>query len=47
MDATKFGMGKRSQRYSMVVENGIVKQLNVEQPGSFSVSSAEHALNQL
>jgi peroxiredoxin len=47
MDATKFGMGKRSQRFSMVVENGIVKQLNVEEPGSFSVSSAEHVLGQL
>jgi peroxiredoxin len=46
MDATKFGMGQRSQRYSMVVENGVVKQLNVEAPGSFSVSSAEHALSQ-
>ena len=47
MDATKFGMGKRSQRYSMVVDNGVVKQLNVEEPGSFQVSSAEHLLNQL
>ena len=45
--ARKFGMGKRSQRFSMVVENGVVKQLNVEEPGSFSVSSAEHVLNQL
>ena len=47
MDATKFGMGKRSQRFSMVVDNGVVKQLNVEEPGSFSVSSAEHVLSQL
>ena len=47
MDATKFGMGKRSQRYSMVVDNGVVKQLNLEEPGSFQVSSAEHLLNQL
>lgn len=47
MDATKFGMGKRSQRYSMVVEDGVVKQLNVEEPGSFQVSSAEHLLNQV
>lgn len=47
MDATKFGMGTRSQRYSMVVDNGIVKQLNVEEPGAFSVSSAEHVLKQL
>ena len=47
MDATKYGMGKRSQRYSMVVEDGVVKQLNVEEPGGYSVSSAEHVLKQL
>lgn len=47
MDGTKFGMGKRSQRYSMVVEDGVVKQLNVEAPGAFEVSSAEHMLSQL
>ena len=47
MDATKFGMGKRSQRYSMVVKDGVVKQLNIEEPGTFQVSSAEHLLNQL
>src|SRR5277367_5501222 len=35
LDATKFGMGKRSQRFSMVVDNGVVTQLNVEQPGAF------------
>lgn len=47
LDATKFGMGKRSQRYSMIVDNGVVKQLNVEEPGAFAVSSAEHMLKQL
>jgi peroxiredoxin len=47
MDATKFGMGKRSQRYSMVVDNGVVKILNVEAPGAFEVSSADHILSQL
>jgi peroxiredoxin len=47
MDGSRFGMGKRSQRYSMIVENGVVKQLNVEEPGAFAVSSAEHALTQL
>src|ERR1700743_1533665 len=47
MDGTKFGMGKRSQRYSMIVDNGVVKALNVEQPGAFEVSSAEHLLGQL
>ena len=47
MDGTKFGMGKRSQRYSMIVEDGVVKSLNVEEPGAFEVSSAEHMLGQL
>ena len=47
MDGTKFGMGKRSQRYAMIVDNGVVKTLDVEEPGSFSVSSAEHILKQL
>ena len=47
MDGSGFGMGKRSQRYSMIVEDGVVKELNVEAPGDFSVSSAEHMLGQL
>lgn len=47
MDASRFGMGSRSQRFSMLVDNGVVKQLNVEEPGSFSVSSAEHMMGQL
>ncbi len=47
MDATRFGMGKRSQRFSMVVDNGVVKEINVEEPGAFSVSSADHVLKQL
>jgi peroxiredoxin len=47
MDASRFGMGKRSQRFSMVVDHGVVKELNVEEPGAFSVSSAEHVLKQL
>ncbi len=47
MDASKFGMGKRSQRFSMIVDNGVVKELNVEEPGAFNVSSAEYALKQL
>ena len=46
-DSTKSGMGIRSRRYSMFVENGIVKQLNVEQPGKFEVSNAETILAQL
>ena len=47
MDASKFGMGQRSQRYSMVVSDGIVEQLNVEEPGEYKASSAEHMLEQL
>jgi peroxiredoxin len=46
-DASKFGMGVRSQRYSMVIKDGVVTQLNVEQPGAFEVSSAEYLLKQL
>lgn len=44
MDGSKFGMGTRSQRYSMLIENGVVKQLFIEAPGEFKVSSAEHLL---
>jgi glutaredoxin/glutathione-dependent peroxiredoxin len=47
MDASRFGMGKRSQRFSMVIDNGTVKELNVEEPGAFAVSSAEHVMKQL
>ena len=47
MDASKFGMGQRSQRYSMVVNDGVVEQVNVEAPGEYRVSGAEHMLEQL
>ena len=47
MDASKFGMGKRSQRYSAIVNDGVVEQLNVEAPGEYSASSAETMLGQL
>jgi glutaredoxin/glutathione-dependent peroxiredoxin len=47
MDGSKFGMGKRSQRYSMIVDDGVVKELNVEAPGEFKVSSADYLLGQL
>ena len=46
-DGSKFGMGKRSQRYSMIVNDGVVEQLNVEAPGEYRASSAEHMLDQL
>ena len=47
MDGSKFGMGSRGQRFSMLVDDGVVSQLNVEEPGAYSVSSAEHMLEQL
>jgi peroxiredoxin len=47
MDGSKFGMGSRSQRYSMIVNDGIVEQLNVEAPGEYRASSAETMLDQL
>ena len=47
LDASRFGMGPRSQRYSMVVEDGVVKELNVEEGGEFRVSAADYMLAQL
>ena len=47
MDGTAFGLGKRGQRFSMIVNDGVVEQLNVEAPGEFKVSSADHMLEQL
>lgn len=47
LDGTGFGLGKRGQRFSMVVNDGTVEQLNVEAPGDFKVSSADHMLGQL
>ena len=47
MDLTGRGMGVRSQRYSMLVEDGVVKKLNVEQPGKFEVSDADTMLKQV
>ena len=46
-DFSEFGMGTRSQRYSLLVDNGVVTQLNVEQVGKFEVSNAETLLKQL
>ena len=47
LDASGFGMGKRSQRYSILVDDGVVKEVNVEQGREFNVSSAEYMLAQL
>jgi peroxiredoxin len=46
LDLTAHGMGLRSNRYSMLVDNGVVKTLNVEGPGKFEVSTAEVLLKQ-
>ena len=47
MDASKYGMGQRGQRWSAVVNDGVVEQLNVEEPGAFNVSSADHLVGSL
>jgi peroxiredoxin len=46
-DLTKAGMGVRARRFSLLVDDGVVKQVNVEQPGKFEVSNAETMLTQL
>ncbi len=47
LDASGFGMGARSQRYSMLVKDGIVSELNVEAGGDYHVSSGDYLLEQL
>jgi len=47
MDGSKFGLGTRGQRFSMIVKDGVVAELNVEEPGDYKVSSADHMLGQL
>ena|ERR1700685_3416073 len=47
LDLTARGMGVRSNRYSMLVDNGVVKSLNVEGPGKFEVSDADTMLKQV
>jgi peroxiredoxin len=47
MDANAFGMGTRMKRFSMLVENGVVRTLNIEAPGKFEVSNAETMLTQV
>ncbi len=47
LDATGFGMGMRGQRFALVIEDGVVKQVHAEAPGEFRVSSAEHVLSSL
>jgi peroxiredoxin len=47
LDGSGFGMGTRGQRFSMIIDDGVVGELNIEEPGAFNVSSAEHILTQL
>jgi peroxiredoxin len=47
MDGSKFGMGKRGQRWSAIVNDGVVEDLNVEEPGAFNVSSADYMISRL
>lgn len=47
MDGSGFGMGKRSQRFAIIVDSGVVSSVFVDEPGKFEVSSAEHILSQL
>ncbi len=47
MDGSKFGMGQRGKRFSMVVSDGVIEQLFVEEPGAFNVSSADYMLERL
>jgi glutaredoxin/glutathione-dependent peroxiredoxin len=47
LDAKGFGMGTRGQRFSILVQDGVAKQVNIEAPGQFKVSAAEHILSQL
>jgi glutaredoxin/glutathione-dependent peroxiredoxin len=47
LDGSGYGLGKRSQRYAMVIDDGVVKALNVEKPGAFEVSSADAILKAL
>jgi peroxiredoxin len=46
-DASGFGMGTRGQRFALIVDDGVVKQVNVEQKGEFKVSSADFVIEQL
>jgi glutaredoxin/glutathione-dependent peroxiredoxin len=47
LDAQKFGMGTRSQRFALVAQDGVVKDVEIDGPGEFKVSSAEHVLSKL
>jgi peroxiredoxin len=46
-DSSAYGMGRRSRRYSAVIEDGVIKSLNVDQPGRLEASTADEILKQL
>jgi glutaredoxin/glutathione-dependent peroxiredoxin len=47
LDASGYGMGTRGQRFAIIVKDGVAEHVNVEAPGQFKVSAAEHVLGQL
>ena len=47
LDGSKFGMGKRGQRFAIIVKDGVATHVDVEEPGQFKVSAAEYVLGQL
>jgi glutaredoxin/glutathione-dependent peroxiredoxin len=47
MDATKYGMGTRGQRFALIVKNGVATHVDIEAPGEFKVSAADYVLKQL
>ena len=47
LDASRNGLGTRSQRYAMIVQDGVIKDLFVEKPGAFEASTAENVLKHL
>ena len=46
-DSSGYGMGTRSRRFSMLVDDGVVEALYLDEPGEFKISSAEHMLSHL
>ena len=47
MDASRFGMGTRGQRFAVVADDGVARQVLVEAPGEFKVSAADHVLGMI
>jgi glutaredoxin/glutathione-dependent peroxiredoxin len=47
LDASGYGMGTRGQRFAIIVNDGVAEHVNIEAPGQFKVSAAEHILGQL